>query len=76
MHRHRHAQEGVRVLKLLADETERDVVEARAAQLFGQADAEQVQLICNLPYAFAVLRKLQMSNRYELSRWAADRRLV
>jgi len=23
-----------------------------------------------------VLRKLQMSNRYELSRWAADRRLV
>ena len=24
----------------------------------------------------AVLRKLQLSNRYELSRWAADRRLV
>ena len=23
-----------------------------------------------------VLRKLQMSNRYELSRWAVDRRLV
>jgi DNA-binding NarL/FixJ family response regulator len=24
----------------------------------------------------AVLRKLQLSNRYELSRWATDRRLV
>ena len=24
----------------------------------------------------AVLRKLQLSNRYELSRWASDRRLV
>ena len=24
----------------------------------------------------SVLRKLQMSNRYELSRWAVDRRLV
>ena len=27
-------------------------------------------------HASNVLRKLQMSNRYELSRWAADRRLV
>jgi DNA-binding NarL/FixJ family response regulator len=27
-------------------------------------------------HASSVLRKLQMSNRYELSRWAADRRLV
>jgi DNA-binding NarL/FixJ family response regulator len=24
----------------------------------------------------AVLRKLQLTNRYELSRWASDRRLV
>jgi DNA-binding NarL/FixJ family response regulator len=24
----------------------------------------------------SVLRKLQLSNRYELSRWATDRRLV
>jgi len=24
----------------------------------------------------AVLRKLQLSNRYELSRWASDRRLL
>jgi DNA-binding NarL/FixJ family response regulator len=24
----------------------------------------------------SVLRKLQLSNRYELSRWASDRRLV
>ncbi|MGZ6299389.1 MAG: response regulator transcription factor, partial [Candidatus Limnocylindria bacterium] len=24
----------------------------------------------------AVLRKLQLSNRYELTRWASDRRLV
>jgi DNA-binding NarL/FixJ family response regulator len=24
----------------------------------------------------AVLRKLQLSNRYELTRWATDRRLV
>ena len=24
----------------------------------------------------AVLRKLQLSNRYELSRWASDRRIV
>jgi DNA-binding NarL/FixJ family response regulator len=27
-------------------------------------------------HASSVLRKLQMSNRYELSRWAVDRRLV
>jgi DNA-binding NarL/FixJ family response regulator len=27
-------------------------------------------------HASSVLRKLQMSNRYELSRWAADRRLI
>lgn len=27
-------------------------------------------------HASAVLRKLQLSNRYELSRWAADRRIV
>ncbi|HEV8252113.1 MAG TPA: LuxR C-terminal-related transcriptional regulator, partial [Candidatus Limnocylindria bacterium] len=24
----------------------------------------------------AVLRKLQLSNRYELTRWASDRRLI
>jgi hypothetical protein len=41
---HHDAQERVHRLQLLADEPERDVVEARAAVLFGDADAEQSQL--------------------------------
>ncbi len=43
MHRHHHAQESVDRFQLFANQTKRNVVEAGAAILFGNADTEQVQ---------------------------------
>ena len=41
---HRDAQKGVDRFQFFADQTERDVIETGAAVLFGNADAEQIQL--------------------------------
>ena len=44
MHRHRDAQKSVDRFQFLANQAQRNVVEARAAVMFGDADAEQIQL--------------------------------
>ena len=44
VHRHRDPQERVHRFQFFADQTERNVIKAGAAKLFGNANAEQVQL--------------------------------
>jgi len=77
----RRTQPNVKFLALSVSDAAEDVIGLIRAGARGYAYKEiakelYISIKTVETHVSNVLRKLQMSNRYELSRWAADRRLV